>query len=556
MVFSVPGQDRSVLTEISGKRIQWTRKVFPFLSHVEIEDTLWTDQPKLQGVTISHSISGSYDQGLLGGQSFKTLLKNLNFSKSPIKFSDPWNPTVFTSNPKGSIAILAEDDIFRQQVMLFFDLKTGRAGFKTESLCLLPNKKYSFKWSIYTSDSSDYWDFINLVRKDWKVIHEISGAFIWFQPEDILAMPLNVLREELQKQHVKVANMFGGWVDRNKPKWIGFGTATLLAEFEHFRGLIKKSILKLKLADPTIRVLIYFDAQRESSQDTLVRYKDSLFSADNQLIEYTDWMNQFNRTWSVYPTLKNTYGRKLLEVLAMIKRLGADGLYWDEIDSLDYSAVRFTAREWDGFSCQLDQDQQVVGQIGYLNLLSQEAKLAYAGLAGEVMANSPPTLRSFQDRNDLHMIEAQHHSDYSSYAHLNTPLGYIGTDDDWEAIVSTVQKGLIPASVRLGYSTSFFAKLFPITPVEIYPGLILGNERIVAARSGTYGWQSNCASVLISQYDSKGQETTFKGKLEHIAFGCRITIVLRKKEAVILTRIPSYSLDSVKNQIFFHPVFL
>lgn len=562
MTFELPGQKQTILTEVTGKNIQWSRKVTPLPTHFEIEDSFYSTESDLHGVNISHSVASGLSEVFLGGQNFKTLLNNLSDKKLPIDFSDPWNPTVFVSTSSGSLGIVAEDDVFRQQVRLYYNPASSRSGLKTETLCLQPRQKYVLKWSVYPNQKRDYWAFINQVREDWGVNHLIDGAFVWFHPSDILKIPFQTLQSELKRQNVKIANMFGGWVDVDAPSksgvppMIGFGTATLLPEFEHLRQSISLAIQKIKAADATIKVLIYFDSQRDSSPNTLIDYKDSLFANSDRSIEYTDWMKSYSRTWSVYPTQNNSFGKKLLDVITAVKRLGADGIYWDEMESLDYSGVRFTHNAWDGYSCTFDRNQKVISKIAYLNLLSDDVKLSYAEAAGLVMANSPPTTRRFQVRPDLHMVEGQHLSDWSAYIHLSTPIAFIGSDDSWKKIISPIQKGLVPASVRLGYATSFFAKLFPITPIKIFPGVIYGRERIVATQSGTYAWLTHCSDVQATQYGSNGKETDFHGTIVRVQGVCRITVKLSKDEAVILKRIPSVPEDASETPAFADPIFL
>ncbi|MBC7387382.1 MAG: hypothetical protein H7301_14615 [Cryobacterium sp.] len=558
----VPGQDRTVLTEVTGKGVHWTRKLNTFATHLEIEDHFSIESSEMRGVKISHSLSTSVGEVSLGGQDIRALLKNLDYRKSPIDFSDPWNPTVYGLSPTGAIGLVAEDDVFRQQVRLFFNPFEKRAGMKTTSLCLAPGKEVVLKWSVYSDHGKTYWDFLNRVRKDWGIEKSVPGAFVWFHPADILGIPLSNLQTELRRQNVGIANMFGGWVDRHakpekgKPPFIGFGTAPLLDRFSGFRTEISAAIRKLKAARPGIRVYVYFDAQRDSSPDSLQKYEDSRFLKGDSTPESTDWLGEYSRTWSFYPTLENSYGRALFDVVDLGKKLGADGIYWDEMESLDYSGVRATRGAWDGFSCELDDHQRILGKIGYLNLLSKGAKEAFAERAGAVMANSPPTTRRLGLRQDLHMVEGQHRSDYSTYAHLTTPLAFIGSEDDWNRILAPLDHGLLPLSVRLGYRTSFLAKIYPITPVELYSGAVLGRDKIVARRSGHYGWKTACESVHVIQYDSEGEEIDFTGTMERRVGSCLVNVELGRNGAIILERIPSAAGVRGEKPLFYDPVFL
>ena len=40
---------------------------------------------------------------------------------------------------------------------------------KTINLGLEPKARTTFRWTLYPTPSGDYWDFINLARRDWDV---------------------------------------------------------------------------------------------------------------------------------------------------------------------------------------------------------------------------------------------------------------------------------------------------------------------------------------------------------------------------------------------------
>jgi len=507
----IDGKTVLIRTKVVGRGARWDRTIKQNGDHLTVEDSFTGDGQALCGLRISHSMQPAINEAWLGGQKLAELFKNINLKKSPIDFSDPWNPTVFGQFKKdgGGIGLVAEDDVFRQQIRLFYNPFSGETGLKSDMFCVAPAKTYKTRWSIYDSDSN-YWEFINRVRNDWHVNHEIEGRFVWFTPDDILAMSPSFLKERLQKQGTRIANMFGGWTDPKLEKaekqvpMIGFGSAVLLPRFAKLRSRIQSAIKMLKAASPGLKVLLYFDAQRDSSPQAETLFKDSLFLDQNHKTESTNWGGQYSPTLSVFPTLENNYGRRLEEVVAEMKTLGADGVYWDEMESLDYSGVRYTFEHWDGHSCVLDANSKVLSRIGYTNLLSEMAKRKFANIAENLMANSPPTTRYFNDRPDVHMIEGQHFTDYSSYAHLTTPLSYIGTSLDWPSIIKPISKGLLPASVRLDYDTPFFSYLYPFEPMRIYPGAIFGLGKIVSSVNGRIGWSEGCKALKISQFNEKG----------------------------------------------------
>ena len=45
---------------------------------------------------------------------------------------------------------------------------------------------------------------------------------------------------------------------------------------------------------------------------------------------------------------------------------------------------------------------------------------------------------------------------------------------------------------------------FPFTPIELRPGYIIGEERIVTNRSGIFGWR-DASEAVVKVYDGQGQ---------------------------------------------------
>ena len=101
-------------------------------------------------------------------------------------------------------------------------------------------------------------------------------------------------------------------------------------------------------------------------------------------------------------------------------------------------------------------------------------------------------------------------------AHLYTPLG-LGSpsklrreDDILPGIRSHIENGglwyyyLGWNQVRLTRPCAA-ARLFPFTPIELHAGYLIGKERIVASRSGVYGWGDKSA-VKVYAYGPTGEE--------------------------------------------------
>jgi hypothetical protein len=520
-------QTVDVRTVVSGGPRQWQRAIALRPTHVEVRDTIANETSGIIGLRIRHAVEAT-PPFHLGGR--RDLAGTDTY--------DPWNPTVFTATSNGGIGLVAEDDVLRQQLHVDHAASDRTVGLRTDMLCLAPGDHVTLVWSIYPTSTADYWDFINAVRRDWNVNQTVPGSYIWFTPDSVLDLSPADLRVALERRRVAIASMWGGWVDPHRPERppiIGFGTGVLSDTFADYRTRIRAAVAKLKAARPELKVLLYFDAQRDTLPDATTRYADSLLHGAGGAVERTDWHGAFSPTWGMVPTTSNTFGRALREVAHAMRALGADGLYWDEMDGIDYSRPRLTTAPWDGRSCMLTERGEVAAKVGLVNLLSEDAKLEYAS-EGLVLGNMPPTTRRFQDRADLRMVEAQHNDMWGSFAHLTTPLGYLSARVDWPTMVRKIDEGVLPVDARLDDQQDLNARLFPFTPEYLQPGTLRGRERIITTRTATHGWTTGEGSVRAFRYDTTGKEHEAAWPVKHEAGGTFIDVVLAPGEVAVIER--------------------
>jgi hypothetical protein len=515
------GRTIAVGSAIGGGTHEWHRAVTASETHVEVRDTIRNPTATAIGMGVRHFVGTKAPWVHLGGRT----------EPDVDDAYDPWNPTVFAPVPGGGVGLVAEDDVLRQQVRVDYDAGTATTGLRTDMLCLDPGESVTLVWSIYPTRTDNYWDFINTVRREWDVDRTIPGAYVWFTPDQILALGDDALRAALERRRVAVASMWGGWIDPSRterPPRIGFGTAVLDDAFAALRARIRTAVAKLHAARPGIRVLLYFDAQRDSTPDARRRFEDSLLEP----VERTDWGGRYSPSWSMVPTSENRFGRALAGVAAAMRDLGADGLYWDEMDAVDYSAPRITRGTWDGHTCGVDDAKGVRRKLGLANLLSDEVKLALVR-DHPVLGNSPPTTRRLQHR--LAMIEGQHNRVWGSFAHLATPLAYIGARSDWAAVVEQIDAGMLVAATRLDYGWDA-PRMFPFTPEYIQPGTLRGRERIVTTRPGTHGWIDRDGAVRAFRYDRDGHEAPAHWHVKHRGHGVLVRVRLGPGEAGVIER--------------------
>ncbi len=523
------GQAIDVRTTVTGGARRWSRELAARPTHVEVRDTITNTSTGTVGLRIRHAVTTGADWIHLGGRA----------DPSVAALYDPWNPTLFTPVAAGGVGLVAEDDVLRQQVVVDWDRTTGTAGLRTDLLCLAPGATTTLVWSIYPTRTGNYWDFLNRVRDDWGVNRTVPGSYVWFLPDDVLAMDPERLRAALARQGVGVASLWGGWVDAkrtDRPPVIGFGTYVTSDAFASYRARIAEAVRRLKAARPGLTVLPYFDAQRDSTPDAPTRFADSLLVEPGGRVERTDWGGTYTPSWGMVPTTDDTFGRALAAVPDAMRALGADGLYWDEMDGVDYGAPRMTTARWDGHTCLLDADGTVRKRVGLVNLLSDEAKLTYAR-GRFVLGNTPPTTRAFQRGGPVRMVEAQHNSGWSAFTQLSDPLGYIGARTDWQTVVEKLGEGLLVAGTRFDYAYDLPARLFPFTPEYLQPGTLRGRERIVTITSGTHGWpDAGSDAIAAYRYDASGREHVASWHVKRRGAAVLVHVALAPGEAAVLER--------------------
>jgi hypothetical protein len=212
------------------------------------------------------------------------------------------------------------------------------------------------------------------VRKDWGSNITVEGAWTFFDPDAILGTPVEKIREQFQRQGIRYACYCGGWVDRKHDiKRIGFGTGVLDGYWADFRGRLKGAAARIHEACPGVKVLVYYDTQRDTAEGGHERFRDSWLTDPNGNQYSTEWSGVYSLTYSVVATLGNSYGKAMLAAAdRYLEEMGIDGLYWDEMECVSYGEPLITYNALDGHSCILDPKRYTIRkEIGITTLLGE-----------------------------------------------------------------------------------------------------------------------------------------------------------------------------------------
>ena len=222
-----------------------------------------------------------------------------------------------------------------------------------------------------------------------------------------------------------------------------------------------------------------------------------------------------------YPTPGNSFGRVIREVFRTeMSEFGQDGLYIDEYSYGNRIINMEGVPDWDGCSVIIDpKTNEVIRKVANLALITRAMRTEFnqAVLSGakELWTNWEPTTEADTALNIPHFLEYVREDDWPR-GDLASPLGCAGADaktnaDVMKELCRILQYGLL--YVHIGNSAyaettpSIFGDIYPITPTELHAGYIIGQERIITARSGRFGF-NDAAPLAAMVYDRNGLRKT------------------------------------------------
>ena len=244
----------------------------------------------------------------------------------------------------------------------------------------------------------------------------------------------------------------------------------------------------------------------------------------------------------VFPAIVNYQYEFLLgQVKFLIDDVGLDGFYIDEFSQAFRNDLR-TYAGWDGWSADIDLgtgkitrkyvDDSIAGVEARVKLCQyalQRGKTVVANTyATSMEEQSLPVNRfaetqgsfnpfAFEDGQEPPLVAAM------LRGHLATPIGLgilpqSGQGDVAKTIMKAVVSYLRHALLYYHYAIGDIPEsgdgsgeygpinhMFPITPIELHKGWILGKERIITCVSGRYLWR-NANPPVIHLFDLRGRE--------------------------------------------------
>ena len=500
------------------RTVSWKTGVFTFDrtvtlrdDHVAVADTVTNTSNALAGIMVEHvaNVTDAPKRILLAGQ--KAFGDAVSVRRSA-------QPSACAELAAGALGLVAEDDVFRIHCETF--TRPGVIGLADRSLGLEGGKSVTLEWAIYPAPGGDYWDVINAVRRNWDVNFEIPGPFVF-----------------ASHQGGKPAEWYADWMRKRSLKYVCGGIAKFPdGRYAHGTGILfapdfVKSegdwATKMKQAAPETVPIAYFHAFCCTEPDGETKYADSkLINAKGEHLSYP-----YRYPLPLYlPTKNNSYGKALHGYVdTLIDKVKVSGIYWDE---LAYSVLKYAYQcEWDGVSVDIDRKTHaVIRKKSSVSLISQSLRVDIANtIRGKglfLMGNGQPRTRTMMRLKIPRFIETNTYS-VPPDGHLGSPIGLGNhhSEDTHAGSARHVRDILQYACVYHGHHYwrdpapwNFTSVMYPITPVELREGMVLGKERIHTAVSGVFGWPDGAkADVYVvnaegERVEGMAKEVTQSGK--------------------------------------------
>ncbi len=270
---------------------------------------------------------------------------------------------------------------------------------------------------------------------------------------------------------------------------------------------------------------------------------------------------------AVYAALDNGQNRYWLDQAQWVmEEVGLDGLYIDQFNMAFHDAQRYSYDKWDGRTVDINTETgEIASRYTDAALVGIDAHRSLTdyvnGRGGYMLANTFPATSLLQTAGVHRFNESEWSINVRDWpdgempplasdpckGHFSTPiaLGFRTQQyGEWgpENHARVINKGAI-SYLRHGllyyhYSTEIpeegpgageygaINHMFPLTPVRIEPGKVIGEERIVTCVSGKYTWPNERKPRALL-FDIVGQPVDCQAAIERSAEGWEVTLKIR-----------------------------
>lgn len=532
--------------EAAGRYYRLVRSVEKQPTRVLVRDTLSNTTAEPLGILIRHHVLDVPPQAgcRVGGYP----------AGAPLLAKDiKTNPTLLAVRGKAGLGLVALDDVFIVQSLA--SLAAGTATLHTDTFALDAGSSYTLEWAAYPTPGGDYYDFINQVRRDEGRNGTVDGGlgFITRSPFDRRGVP--------SRQFVELRNLKYGLIHCLSSVADDPGISIEGIEFLEYpkeREALRQQIAAIHWEFPGMKVLFHIAHSLYATNRPEQTFADSrVIGSDGKHAVYTtNPGNYFSPerlaqgwNWYIYyPTLDNSFGKALLASGDVIRdEIGADGAFMDGF--MWAYGGQYTYDRWDGHTAQIDpQTKTITRKMGSVLLLSQDALVAFSrkmrAKGGCIVANNAVITRTIaRETYLLHDRECFAGPEVhlaSTPLVLSLPSAIQNEADIHRDVLDKLAWGNLYVYYQEGEIThaSVPAQMYPITLEEIRAGYVKGQQRLIASRSGVYGWPGSEDLHQVYLFDRRGVPISHGFVTTVDTGGVRTRLELADEQCAVIRRIP------------------
>jgi hypothetical protein len=468
------------------------------------------------------------------------------------------NPTAFASLDRFGIGLVALDDVFIVQSQ--GDCTSQGMGIGSQEFALDANASYTVEWAVYLNETGDYYDLINDLRTDERRNHT-TVAGTWASPGQLMS--------KRTLDFVPPQSYF----DVRRPAYFCIPclswstddpTVSLegieFIEYPRERAAVRQVIDAVTAAHPGVKTMFHIAPNLYATNQPDRLWPDSrLIGPDGKQTVYAynyaagsyftkervadNW-----RWWSYYPAIGNAYGRALLDsVDVMMHEMGASGVFIDGA-LWDYGGG-YSYDHFDGHTADIDPQTRTITHLKTAVPLLQQHALAAWGRkiidrGGIVVANNALPTRTFASQPfifDKEISEGPEMHLLPTPCTLGNPAAIQSETDVYDDILAKLAWGNLyfyygePLAMQHELPA---ARMYPITVTDVRSGCVSGQERIVTARNGVYGWRGERCLHRVYHYDRRGRNIGHDFVTTIDAAGARTAVELDDREMAIVVKLP------------------
>jgi hypothetical protein len=467
--------------------------------------------------------------------------------------ADGGNPTSIAATDHSAIGLVPDCDVF--QVHASNSVNGQAVTLADNNFVLQYNTTMTVTWGVVLSRKPDYFSVINATRRLWGSNFTFDGtqSSLIFDPTLFGTMSKTDVQNYVTFKSSKYLEN-----SQFSPYYVyqDYGTGNnyscemyqteLLPTLGAYNQYAISYIGSCHTDCPGLKTIAYYHDILENVNTVYKNFSNDqlLFNNGTQVTYFGDpHYAEFIPYTKPDLSWTNAWGNSIGDCIPYILNpvssggLGYDGIFWDE---MEYSYQRYqygtsvsdsTGRHtppwsgsvpWDGCSADISTStNQITNYKSSMELITQPFRLKWAGTvigtaSGDynavLIANGPPHTRSMAALHFPRVTETSPASN-CNLVQLYTPIGLgdLYTEntpqDCYNHMLTYLNYGCLyywyGQQIRPTH-TYLTAEMYPITPVELHNGYVIGVDRVITNSSGVYQWPDNGTKFTLSVYDNTG----------------------------------------------------